>query len=194
MYLITLHKIITPVLQGNSFPGCFWGSNCLCWGDPQSKELEGASSQQPARNWGPQYNMSQRTELYQQPREFGSESLPKQTSDENAAPANIYGSLVSRGLVCAFLISRFRHVQFCATLWTVACQGPLSMALSRQFQYPRILEWVAMPSSRGSSRLKDWACVSVSPALAGRFFTTRSTWEAHKGLEDPAKPCQSPDP
>ena len=37
----------------------------------------------------------------------------------------------------------------------------------------RILEWVAMPSSRGSLRPRDQTCVFLmSPALAGRFFTT----------------------
>ena len=34
----------------------------------------------------------------------------------------------------------------------------------------RILEWAAMPSSRGSSLLRDR---TTSPALAGRFFTTK---------------------
>ena len=33
----------------------------------------------------------------------------------------------------------------------------------------RILEWVAMPSSRGSSQPRDRTCISV---LAGRFFIT----------------------
>ena len=36
----------------------------------------------------------------------------------------------------------------------------------------RILEWVAMPSSRGSSRLRDRTHVSWSSCFAGRFFTT----------------------
>ena len=35
----------------------------------------------------------------------------------------------------------------------------------------RILEWVAMPSSRGSSQPKDEPTSPASPALAGRFFT-----------------------
>ena len=39
----------------------------------------------------------------------------------------------------------------------------------------RILEWVAMTLSRGSSWPRDRTHVS-SPALAGRFFTTSSTW------------------
>ena len=37
----------------------------------------------------------------------------------------------------------------------------------------RILEWVVVSSSRGSSQPRDW-----TPALAGRFFTTSTTWEA----------------
>ena len=40
----------------------------------------------------------------------------------------------------------------------------------------RILEWVAMPSSRGSSQPKDWTQVSCT---AGKFFTHWTTWEAH---------------
>ena len=40
----------------------------------------------------------------------------------------------------------------------------------------RILEWVATSSSRGSSQARDQTCI-MSPALAGRFFTTSATWE-----------------
>ena len=35
----------------------------------------------------------------------------------------------------------------------------------------RFLEWVAMPSSRGSSQPRDWTCVSCDSCIAGRFFT-----------------------
>ena len=38
-----------------------------------------------------------------------------------------------------------------ATPWTVACQAPLSMGILQA----RILEWVVMPSSTGSSRPRD---------------------------------------
>ena len=41
-----------------------------------------------------------------------------------------------------------------------------------------IVEWVAMPSSRVSSRPKDQTVSLTSPALAGGFFTTSATWEA----------------
>ena len=36
----------------------------------------------------------------------------------------------------------------------------------------RILEWLAMPSSRGSSWPKDWTSCLTFPTLAGGFFIT----------------------
>ena len=42
---------------------------------------------------------------------------------------------------------------------------------------PRILEWVAMPFSSGSSRLRNGIWVSC---IAGRFFTIWVTKEAHE--------------
>ena len=42
----------------------------------------------------------------------------------------------------------------------------------------RILEWVAMPSSRESSWPGIKPALLMSPALAGRFFTTSTSWEA----------------
>ena len=44
----------------------------------------------------------------------------------------------------------------------------------------RILEWVAVPSSRGLPDPRIEPESVVSPALAGRFFTT----------EPPEKPCK----
>ena len=45
--------------------------------------------------------------------------------------------------------------------------------------HARILEWVAMPSSKGSSQLRVWTCVSyIYPALASGFFITSTTREA----------------
>ena len=44
----------------------------------------------------------------------------------------------------------------------------------------RILEWVAVPSSRGNLPDPGIEPVSLtSPALVCRFFTTNATWEAH---------------
>ena len=39
----------------------------------------------------------------------------------------------------------------------------------------RVLEWVAISFSRGSSRSRDQTQVSMSPSLAGEFFTTSNT-------------------
>ena len=50
-----------------------------------------------------------------------------------------------------YVLSRSSHVQLFAILWTVARQAPLSMGMLQA----RMLEWVAMPSSRGSSQPRD---------------------------------------
>ena len=50
--------------------------------------------------------------------------------------------------MCACVLSHYSRVQHCVMLWTVARQTPLSMEILQA----RLLEWVAMPSSRGSSR------------------------------------------
>ena len=42
----------------------------------------------------------------------------------------------------------------------------------------RILEWVAIPSSRGSSRSRDWTCVSSISCIAGGFFTSEAPGKA----------------
>ena len=51
------------------------------------------------------------------------------------------------------------------TPWTVACQSPLSMGVLQA----RILECVAMPSSRGSFQPRDRTQVLH---IADEFFTT----------------------
>ena len=51
-------------------------------------------------------------------------------------------------------------------------------SLSMGFSRPKILECVAISSSRGSSQPRDRTHISMSPTLAGRFFTTSATWEA----------------
>ena len=50
------------------------------------------------------------------------------------------------------------------TPWIAACQAPLSMGILQT----RTLEWVSMPSSRGSSQPRDRTQVSH---IAGTFFT-----------------------
>ena len=57
------------------------------------------------------------------------------------------------------------HVQLFATLWTVACQVPLSMEFFRQ----ECWSWVAIPFSRVCFQPRDRTQVSC---IAGRFFTS----------------------
>ena len=42
----------------------------------------------------------------------------------------------------------------------------------------RILDWFAIPFSRGSFQPRIEPEAPVSPTLAGRFFTTSATWKA----------------
>ena len=58
-------------------------------------------------------------------------------------------------ILTACMLGCFSRVRRLATLWTVACQAPMSMGI---FQ-ARILEWVAMPSSR------DLPNLGIDPCL-----------------------------
>ena len=74
------------------------------------------------------------------------------------------------------VLSRFSHVLFFATPWTVARQAALSVGFSRQ-KY-----WSGLPCPP-PGELPDLCLTSnlclMSPALAGGFFTTSATLEAH---------------
>ena len=74
----------------------------------------------------------------------------------------------------ACLLSYFSCVWLFATQWTVAHQAPLSMGFSRQ-EY-----WSGLPCPP-PGELPDPGIKPeslMSPALAGGFFTTSTTWEA----------------
>ena len=81
--------------------------------------------------------------------------------------------------------------QSCLTLCDpmdyIACQAPLSLGILQV----KTLEWVAMPSPRGSSQPRDQTKVSH---IAGRFFTSWATREAHLfGSEVKASACKAKD-
>ena len=77
----------------------------------------------------------------------------------------------------ACVLSHFSHVWLYSTLWTVACQAPLSVGFSRQ-EY-----WSGSPCPPPG----DLPNVGIKPAflsssaMAGGFFTTIA-WEAHHVL------------
>ena len=72
------------------------------------------------------------------------------------------------------LLSHLIPVQLFATLWTIAYQAPLSMGFSRkeyQSGFPCPLPGDLLDPGIESMSLR-------SPALAGRFFTTGTSWKS----------------
>ena len=78
------------------------------------------------------------------------------------------------------MLSRLSYVRLSVTLWTVACQAPLSMGFSRQ-EY-----WSGLPCPpSGNLPHPGTEPISLtSPALAGGFFTTGTTWAKTEQHED----------
>ena len=70
-------------------------------------------------------------------------------------------------VVC--LLSSLSRVRLFATPWSVARRAPLSMGTLQA----RILEWVAMPSSRGSSPPRDRTQVSCTACVFSTTWATR---------------------
>ena len=81
--------------------------------------------------------------------------------------ANLSGLVLTLMTACVrayvWVLSSFSSFGLLATLWTVAHQAPLSMGIIQA----KMLEWVAMPYSGGSSSCRDRTWVSC---VAGRFF------------------------
>ena len=83
--------------------------------------------------------------------------------------------------MCLYACVHAKLLQSCltlVTLWTVACQAPLSLGFSRQ-EY-----WSGLPCPPAGD-LPDPGikpASPMSPAVAGGFFTTITTWEAHSNI------------
>ena len=82
-------------------------------------------------------------------------------------------------LLSAHMLNHISSIWLFATLWTVAHQAPLSMGFSRQ-EY-----WSGLPCLPPGNLLNPAIEPEylLSPALAGRFFTTSTTfclmWHLH---------------
>ena len=74
--------------------------------------------------------------------------------------------------VCVCVLS---HVQLFATPWMVAHYTPLSMGFPRQEYWSRL----PFPTPEDLPKPRIEPTSLASPALAGRFFITSATWEAH---------------
>ena len=73
---------------------------------------------------------------------------------------------------------RAEWLQLCPTPCDPTDRSPLGSSVHAILQ-ARILEWVAMPHPRDLSGPEIKPESLMSPALAGRFFTTSATWETH---------------
>ena len=96
-------------------------------------------------------------------------------------------------VVCVHVLSHFSRVWLCATLWTVACQAPLSMEFSRLEYWSGL----TFPSPGDLPNPGIEPASLASHALTGWFFTTSATWEAQAALhraipDEPPKPKSPP--
>ena len=80
------------------------------------------------------------------------------------------------------MLSHFSHVQLCATLWTVACQAPLSMEFSRQ-------EYWSGLTFLSPGDLSDSGIEPVSTALTEKAMAPHSSTLAWQipWTEEPGK-------
>ena len=97
---------------------------------------------------------------------------------------NIYLVLISKKLIFMLLIISvlFSSLIFASKVKVLVTQSCLTFCDPMDCSLPgssiqgilqaRILEWVAVPSSRGSSPPRDQTYVSCGSCIAGRFFTT----------------------
>ena len=72
------------------------------------------------------------------------------------------------------MLSHFNHVRLFVTSWTIAWPG----SSVRGILQARILEWIAMPFSRGSSQPRDQTHISHVFCIGTGLFTTNATWGA----------------
>ena len=86
------------------------------------------------------------------------------------------GERLAQPLIRDMCSCSVRHVRLFATPWSVACQAPLSMGHSRPEYWSG---WPRPPPGALPNPGIKLTCLT-SPALAGRFLPTSSTWEAPK--------------
>ena len=90
--------------------------------------------------------------------------------------AAFFLSLLGLPTLCVGVLSHFSRVQLFATLWTVACQAPLSLGFFR----PEYWSGLPCPSSGDLPNPGFESMSPVYPALAGGFFTSEPMGKATK--------------
>ena len=71
------------------------------------------------------------------------------------------------------MLSHFSHVRLLVMPWTVACQAPLSVGVSRKEYWSRLA--CPLPEDLPNPGIKSASL--TSSALAAGFFTTFTAWE-----------------
>ena len=87
-----------------------------------------------------------------------------------------YMHTLSHGKCLIYMLTRSSHGQLLVTSWT--CSPPSSSVYD--IFLARILEWVAMPSSKGSSQPGDQTCFSCLSCIA-----TNSLLLSYSGSSNP---------
>ena len=81
---------------------------------------------------------------------------------------------LSWSVMRVYVLNRFSHVQLFVIVWTIIHKAPLSMGFCRQ----RYWSGLTCPSPGDLPHPGLEPMSLMSPALADRFCTTSSTWEA----------------
>ena len=143
-----------------------------------SGQIEKSTSQLPEKTTGKQRQISYDiTYTWNLKKQYKWTYLPKRnnrvTDVENELMFTREGGMKGQiGRLGLTYINYYISIHLFATPWTAAHQAPLPMGILQA----RIPEWVAMPSSSGSSQPRDPTQVSFT---AGRFFTVWATTEVY---------------
>ena len=79
---------------------------------------------------------------------------------------------------CVHAYCLFSHVRFCVTLWTLACQAPLSMGFTRQEYWSGLHAFLQEISSTwGCSRPKDQTQVFLCHCQKNLIFNSSHPWD-----------------
>ena len=108
---------------------------------------------------------------------------PTEAQEGGCGEKEVSKSKVSRKYMLCAVLSCLSHVRLCDPM---DCSSPGSSV--HGILQERILEWVTMPSSRGSPQPRDQTHISYVSCIGRGFFTTSSIWEVQiesiKGIKD----------
>ena len=91
----------------------------------------------------------------------------------------------SSSLIMPCYVCVVSYVWLSVSWWTIACQALLSMGFSRQEYWSRL----PFPPAGDLHDPGIKPTFLASPALAGEFFTTNATWEAHPLVQTAERRC-----